>query len=58
MVSKSDEYRAKAVECQQHATLVHDAKAKIIFQVLARSWWYLANRADQIDQGRLTSVSG
>ena len=58
MVSKSDEYRAKAVECQKHAILVHDAEAKIIFRDLARHSRYLAKRADKIDQDRLTSVSG
>ncbi len=50
MVSKADEYRAKAAECQECAMLAHDAEAKRIFQELARGWRQLAERFDKMDR--------
>jgi hypothetical protein len=56
MLFKADEYRAKAVECRERAMLARDMQAKRILQDLARHWWYLAERADRIDQDSLPQM--
>jgi hypothetical protein len=55
-VSRADEYRAKAVECQERAALAHDAEAKRIFEELARGWRQLAERAAKMDCDRLSQT--
>jgi hypothetical protein len=44
VVSKADEYRAKAVECDQRAA---SARTQAQFQELARQWKELAKQDDR-----------
>ena len=48
MPSKAEEFRSKAFECHERALGVRSPEAKRMLEDLARLWWLLAERADEI----------
>ena len=46
MTSQSDEYRARAMECQKGADEARDPAIKTQFQELARQWREMAVQVD------------
>ena len=47
VVSKSEEYRAKAAECEKKATEATDVEAKRLLQEAATEWRSMAAQADR-----------
>jgi hypothetical protein len=47
MASKSDEYRARAAECEDQAASAADDEVKFQFREFARQWREMAKRLDE-----------
>ncbi len=52
VISKADEYRAKAEECEQQAASAHDSQIKAQLRDLAQQWRKLAMTAEDNKQIR------
>jgi hypothetical protein len=50
MSSRSEQYLAKAEECQQYADAARIPGTKRLYEVLASQWQHLANHADRTDE--------
>jgi hypothetical protein len=48
VISKADEYRLKATECDQRAAGAADADIKEQFEDLARQWRVMAKQAERL----------
>jgi hypothetical protein len=48
VTSKSEEYRAKAAECDQRAASIRDTEVKAHYQELARQWREMANQIERM----------
>ena len=48
MISKADEYRAKAAECDQRAAATPDVDIKQQFEDLARQWREMAKQTERM----------
>jgi hypothetical protein len=46
--TKSDEYRARAVNCEERATATTDRVVRSQWEELAAQWHYLANQAARL----------
>ena len=44
---RADEYRAKEVECKEHAERAFDLATKRTLEELARNWHQMAERAER-----------
>lgn len=45
-MSKAEEYRARAADCEKKATEATDIEAKRLLQEAAKEWRYMAAQAD------------
>ena len=50
MSSRSEQYIARAENCQQYADAVQSLGEKILYQELATQWLRLAEQADKTDE--------
>ena len=50
MSSRSEQYIARAENCQQYADAVQSLGEKILYQELATQWLHLAEQADKTDE--------
>jgi hypothetical protein len=48
VISKADEYRAKAAECERRAAATLDPDIKEQFEDLARQWRAMAKQAESL----------
>jgi hypothetical protein len=51
-VTKGDEYRVRADQCDLRAKLAQSEAVRHDYQDMARQWRYMAGQADQIDRER------
>jgi hypothetical protein len=51
VISKAEEYRARAMDCELRAREVKDPSMKRQFDELAMQWRYMANQAARIGFG-------
>jgi hypothetical protein len=52
MVTRAQQYRAKAAECDQRAATTEHADIKEQFEELARQWRDMADQIDRMFSGR------
>ena len=51
MISRAEEYRARAIACEESAKEVSDLVMKRQFEELAAQWHYMANQAARYGWG-------
>ena len=56
MSSRSEQYIARAENCQQYADAVQSLGEKILYQELATQWLRLAEQADKTDEAGTPAV--